>query len=165
MKFLTLEMHCNPKSRNSSGTTPIDWAAHCGHLEVLKFFIADLKCSLNIAGQYGCTPLHHAVMKGHLHLIEEQGCEPSCLYRNKQAPLHLAAYNGQLDIVKFLTLEKHCNPNQVDNQKSTPLHYAAGKGHLQVVQFFVEELKCPPNIRGQHNALTSSDYSIMYICV
>jgi len=73
------------------------------------------------------------------------------MFGQKQTPLHRAAYNGQLDIVKFLTLEKHCKPNQRDILKDTPFHIAAKYGHLQVVQFFIEELKCP-NTRGQHNA-------------
>jgi len=156
VKFLTLEKHCNPTSRTSSGTTLIHRAAQYGHLEILKFFITDLKCSPTIPGQYGHTPLHYATDTGRLHimkyLIHEQGCDPSCLDGRKQTPLHRAAAFGQLDILRFLALEKHCNPNQSDIWNNTPLHYAARKGHLQLVQFFVEELKCSPNIRGHQNA-------------
>ena len=93
---------------------------------------------------------HYAAETGQLHivkyLIDEQGCDPSCLDRNKEIPLHRAASNGHLDIVKFLTLEKHCNSNQRTIHSNTPLHYAAKNGHLQVVQFFVEKLKSPPEI-------------------
>ena len=101
-------------------------------------------------------------------MIDERGCNPSSLDRDERTPLHYAARNGHLDVVKFLTLEKHCNPSQRDIWNNTPLQFAVRNGHLQVVKF-LEELKYPPNVRnhqlvetkGHHNnkiQWTNTDY-------
>ena len=73
------------------------------------------------------------------------------LDEDKYTPLHCAAMKGQIDIVKYLTVEKHCNPLCRDISQNTPLHKAAQKGHIDTVKFLVEELKCPPDIAGYRN--------------
>jgi ankyrin repeat protein len=45
-------------------------------------------------------------------------------------PLHWAAREGGLDLVKLL-LEKGANPNAVSELNETPLHVAAGKGYME----------------------------------
>ena len=84
-------------------------------------------------------------------MINEQGCIPSCLDELKYSPLHLAAENGHLDIVKLLTVEKHCDPMSQNVFGYTVLHLAAQHGHLEIVEFLVEKLKCPPDITGVFN--------------
>ena len=61
---------------------------------------------------------------------------------------YLHARKGQLDAVKFLTLDKGCDPYCKNMYGNTPLHNAALYGHLTVVTFFIEELNCDPNIPG-----------------
>ena len=55
----------------------------------------------------------YLAQSGHFHivkyLIDEQGCNPSCLDENKYTPLHHAAMTGHIDIVKFFTVEKYCD--------------------------------------------------------
>ena len=98
--------------------------------------------------------LLHAAEEGHIHimkyLIEEQGCDPSCLKTDKGTPLHRAAYKGHLDIVKFLTLGKHCNPASRNCDGTTPIHCAAQHGQLEILKFFITDLKSSPNIPGQY---------------
>ena len=69
-----------------------------------------MNCDKNIHGPYSRTPLHCAAEFGHLHivkyLIDEQGCNPSCLDEDKYTPLHCAAIKGHINVVKFLTMEK-----------------------------------------------------------
>ena len=83
VKFLTLETHCDPTSRNAGNVTALHVSAIKGHLDVLRFFTIDRNCDPNLAGQYGQAPLHYAATFGHLHivkyLIDEEGCNPSCL--------------------------------------------------------------------------------------
>ena len=78
-------------------------------------------------------------------MIDEQGCNPSCLDDLKSTPLHHAVARGHIDTVKFLTVEKHCDPL---SQYMTALHCAVMTGHLEIVKFLIEELKCPPDILG-----------------
>ena len=78
----------------------------------------------------------YLAQSGHFHidkyLIDEQGCNPSCLDEYKYTPLHHAAMSEHIDIVKFLTVEKYCDPMCKDFNQNTPLHRAAGKGHLEI---------------------------------
>ena len=53
-------------------------------------------------------------------------------------PLHIAAQEGYIDIVKLLVKIKGAKVNVGDFLNTTPLHYAAEEGHLKVVQFLVE---------------------------
>jgi len=66
-------------------------------------------------------------------------------------PLHTAAQNGHIDIVKFFTLEKHCDPMLRDRDNNAALHIAVLQGRFEIVRFLIEELKCPLDIAGQDN--------------
>ena len=66
VKFLTLEMHCDPTRRNAYNSTALQLAAMNGHLHIIKFFISDLNCDPNLPGQYGRTLLHYASEFSHL---------------------------------------------------------------------------------------------------
>ena len=68
-------------------------------------------------------------------------------------PLHLAAMEGHIEIVKFLTVEKNCDPISETIKEITVLHGAALRGHLEIVKFLIEELKCPPDITGYLNII------------
>ena len=59
-------------------------------------------------------------------------------------PLHYAAINGQLDMVKYLVVEKLCNPMETNNYNEMPLHLACSNGHLNIVQYLISELDCNP---------------------
>jgi len=64
---------------------------------------------------------------------------PSLLHKGddqKATPLHYAALNGDLDIVKFLVAKGALFT--VDLNGESPLHLAALNGHLPVVKFLVE---------------------------
>jgi len=43
------------------------------------------------------------------YLIDEQHVDPSCRNKHGDTPLHFAAWDGQLEAVKYLIAEKHCN--------------------------------------------------------
>ena len=82
-------------------------------------------------------------------------CIPSCLHDLRFTPLHRAAMEGHMNIVKFLTVERHCDPMCRDIHGDTALHYAVIRGQIETVKFLTEKLKCPPDIPGQWNMTPS----------
>ena len=122
-KYLPLEdVVC---CRGKDGKTPLHTAALYGRLKIVKYFITELNCDPNIVatGELHGRPtkcggriaLHQAPQKGHLHvvkfLIEDQHCDPSHCDYKKATPLHMAAQEGQLTVVQYLTLSStvtHC---------------------------------------------------------
>jgi ankyrin repeat protein len=61
-------------------------------------------------------------------------------------PLHLAAFGGNLEIVKFLVekmeeknIEKKDGIDHPSNDGFTPLHAASSDGHLEVVKFLIDK--------------------------
>jgi ankyrin repeat protein len=53
-------------------------------------------------------------------------------------PLHIAAYQGHLAIVKYL-VQKGANINQATPHGATPLSVAAQQGHLAIVKYLVQK--------------------------
>ena len=52
-------------------------------------------------------------------------------------PLHLAAVNGDVRIVRLL-VEHNARIDALNNEQATPLHKAAQYNHVQVVEFLVD---------------------------
>ena len=49
--------------------------------------------------------------------------------------------SGNLDLVKYLILDKDCDPNSKNDRSQVPLHNAACGGHLDVAKFLLEYCK------------------------
>ena len=60
--------------------------------------------------------------------------------------LHLAAYGGHVEIVKYLIPKFGDRRFDLTNAGNTCLHYAAQEGHLAVVKYLVEECGFNPNL-------------------
>ncbi|MBN9543300.1 MAG: ankyrin repeat domain-containing protein, partial [Alphaproteobacteria bacterium] len=63
--------------------------------------------------------------------------ELDVISENHNKLIHLSAYQGNIEAVKYL-IEKGIDPNSQDYYYSTPLHDAAIRGHLPVVRYLVE---------------------------
>ena len=68
---------------------------------------------------------------------------------NGRNPIHFAAMNGHLEIVKLLTKFADV-PNAPDQIRNTPIHYASCSGNLEIVEFLSKftDAPNPPNIIG-----------------
>ncbi|XP_026775439.1 ankyrin repeat and sterile alpha motif domain-containing protein 1B isoform X4 [Pangasianodon hypophthalmus] len=77
-------------------------------------------------------------------------------------PLHLAAWRGDVDIVRILMHHgpSHCRVNEQNHEKETALHCAAQYGHSEVVCVLLQELTDPSmrNRRGE----TPLDLAALY---
>ena len=61
VKFLTIDMHCDPTSKNARKQTPLHLAAGKGYLNIIKFFISNQNCDPNTPDGSGKTPLHFTI--------------------------------------------------------------------------------------------------------
>lgn len=132
----------------------------------LSSFIQE-KIALHQEGLNGNLPIHYAAERGSLKLFEKINFNPiSARNRLGQTPLHLAAYEGNLDIVKYilahysstLTTQSslwHFGPISLE---LTPIALAVICGHRDCVKAILDKNK---------NAL-SSDCDIgnlLHLCV
>ena len=65
-------------------------------------------------------------------LLLESGANPNAKNLTGLTPLHIAAYNGQLELVRLL-LDHHADPNVANNGGVTPLDEAKAQNHPEVV--------------------------------
>ena len=61
--------------------------------------------------------------------------------------MHLAAENGQLEVIKFLSQAYPTMVHERDSNGFTMLHWATGKGHCEVARYLIEEVKMDPQDR------------------
>ncbi|WP_265029689.1 ankyrin repeat domain-containing protein [Wolbachia endosymbiont (group A) of Philonthus cognatus] len=73
--------------------------------------------------------------------LEELEKEKQDTYEDGNTTLHLAVFNGQLDIVKYFIDEENSDVNQANNYGNTPLHLAAKNGQLEIVKYLVDKKK------------------------
>lgn len=72
-------------------------------------------------------------------LLPQSGADPQVQDDYGSTPLHVAAWNGQLGMVRLL-LEGGVSPNVVNNKNGwTSLHAAARNGWLEIVKLLLEQ--------------------------
>ena len=146
MVRMLMKLGADPTACNEDNDTPLHRAAIYGNTNIIICLIDDFKCSPDIKGSGGTTILHQACRAGHVELAEillthyNRTLDPMSVDDHGNTPLHHAALDGLVDIVKLLIKYK-CLVDCKNSNKQTPLHYACCKGHLSVVRMLVSEYK------------------------
>lgn len=148
--------------------TALHSLARAGNLEVALEIIAstgdeELKELLSKQNQSGETALYVAAEYGYIHLVKEMIkyydiASAGIKAKNGFDAFHIAAKQGDLEILKILMEALPGLAMTFDQSNTTALHTAASQGHIEVVDFLLENrsnLAAVPKNNGK-TALHSS---------
>ena len=130
------------------GRTPLSWAAHNGHEDVVKILLGREEVP-NRPDELGQTPLSYAARNGHegvVKILLERGeVNPDKPNDRGWTPLSYAALTGHEGVVKILLEQEEVNPDKPNNSRSTPLSLATRNGHEGVVKILLEREEVNPD--------------------
>ncbi|XP_062543504.1 transient receptor potential cation channel subfamily A member 1 isoform X2 [Armigeres subalbatus] len=152
-RILISEFGACPRRPCNNGYYPIHEAAKNASSKTMEVFFQwgeSKGCTreemISFYDSEGNVPLHSAVHGGDIKAVElclKSGAKISTQQHDFSTPVHLAAAQGAIDIVKLMFLiqpqEKRVSLNCTDIQKMTPLHCAAMFDHPEIVEYLVQE--------------------------
>jgi hypothetical protein len=141
--------------KDSRGRTPLTWAAHNGHEEVVLFFLSRPDVDVRFRDNYGRTPLCWAARNGH-HSVVELLLSRFAVNVNNQdclgrTPLYSAAQNGNKAIATLLLSLGVVDVNLRDHGGRNPLLRAAELGHHDVVASLLTHPNIDVNSEDEDN--------------
>lgn len=141
-------------SQSSDGITPLQIAASFGYTNVVKTLL-DNKANVTIRDNKNRIAVELAISRGHLKVVEtmmeHEQFDIHAKSKDDFTLLHIAAQNGDLDIIKIL-VNNGADVHARNRQGSKPIHIAAREDHAVVVEYF---LASGFNIHDEGAALNS----------
>ncbi|XP_068927056.1 ankyrin repeat domain-containing protein 42 [Petaurus breviceps papuanus] len=131
---------------DQNGNLPVHFAAMEGHLYCFKFLLSrmsSVKQALKVFNDNGENAIDLAQRFFKDNIVQFiQGAEFEGDNQNNQEnlafPGHVAAYKGDLEMLKKLVENGIININERDDNEYTLLHRAAGQGHIECLQWLIE---------------------------
>ena len=120
------------------GDTALILAMREDAMKVVRLLLSSSNLDLEKRARNGDNALMIASWRGNLRAVEmlvEKGAE---INRPGWTPLHYAAGNGHLDVIRFL-LEHHAYIDAESPNRTTPLMMAAWRGHILAVKLLLDE--------------------------
>ena len=107
-------------------------------LRVASALVDAPKINLNAFNALGESPLMLAALKGQLALAAKMVAKGADVNKTGWTPLHYAASNGHVEIIKLL-IENHAYIDAESPNGSTPLMMASMYGNAQSVKLLLDE--------------------------
>ena len=173
VKYLVEECGCDP-SRSDGTRTPLYSAVMGNQIHIVKYLLLkkvqvikseslvilavrnrNLDMVKLVAQKYSPSckyeddipPLQFAAYLGELaifkHLLSLRH-NPRIGSAIGTLPLHTAAREGHLNVVKYLVDNELCNPASQEEDGTTPLYSAASHGHVSICRYLTLEYHCDP---------------------
>ena len=111
----------------------IDFAAMKGHLNIIKILAPITKNPNSIKKQISFTPMHYAAFNGDIGILKFLVSFTSDLNSPPFGTIHMAAAKGHTDVLKFLAPLTK-HPNEGKFMGSTPIECAQYNGHHEFVR-------------------------------
>lgn len=123
------------------GQTLLHIAAYNGRMDVVKFLCGQFPDMINSEDSAGALATHYAARGGFTDVLDfliTKGIDPSATTFSCSTVIHLAAFDGMLDTVKYLCNKYPEMQKSVDDSGHNIAHYAAGSGNLYLLLFCIE---------------------------
>lgn len=122
-----VERGTSPDTSDQEGNSLLMLASRAGHAPVVSYLLSR-KAAVNARSRYGDSALLAASLKGHTVVAKILLAAGAELNPQGWTPLHYAAFEGRVEMVKFL-LDKGADKNAVAPNDYTPLMLAVRNGH------------------------------------
>jgi len=139
--------------RDSSGRTPLSWAAGAGHEELSKLLLGTGKVEADSSDHYCRTPLSWASRNGQettVELLLERKVDVNSKDYYDQTPLLLATQNGQEAVVKQLLSTNNVKVDSRDSSGWTPLLWAIRRKDEAIVKLLLDTGQADVESKSKH---------------
>ncbi|XP_021572602.1 ankyrin repeat domain-containing protein 42 isoform X1 [Carlito syrichta] len=143
---LLVKWGCSIEDVDCNGNLPVHLAAMEGHLHCFKFLFSRMSSgtqalkAFNDNGENVLDLAQRFFKQNILQFIqwtENEGSDPE--HQETLAfPGHVAAFKGDLEMLKKLVEDGVININERADNGSTPMHKAAGQGHIECLQWLIK---------------------------
>ncbi|KAM5316555.1 ankyrin repeat domain-containing protein 42 isoform 1-T1 [Glossophaga mutica] len=143
---LLVKWGCGIEDVDYNGNLPVHLAAMEGHLHCFKFLLSRMSSAtqalkaFNDNGENVLDLAQRFYKENILQFIqgaEYEGNDPKD-QETLAFPGHMAAFKGDLEMLKKLIEDGVININERDSNGSTPMHKAAGQGHIECLQWIIK---------------------------
>ena len=132
------------------GETPVMIAAKNGHRKVVEYLVMTRGCSVDTTVSGTKRLIDYASYKDWqdivIYLVTNRHCNPEQLNDIGLSPLHYAAENNALSVLRYFLEDLKCDPNlmsmESDTDSTTPLLRACMFGCFDVVKYLITDRKC-----------------------
>ena len=155
----------NPDTLDTSGRTPLSWAASYGREEIVKMLLERKDVVPDTPDKRGRTPFSWAVIYEHVEvgkaLLERNGVNPDAADKSGRTPLSLAAEHWGFETMEILLRRKDVNPDRADERGRTPLSWACSHGDGEMVEMLLERNDVNHDA-ADDNGLTPLSWAVLY---
>ena len=147
---LLLAAGADPNFRNTSGVTPLMFAAKEKHVEVISKLLKADSINLNLSSKDNRTALHFASEAGNPLIVRElllKGSDPNILDINGCSPLMVACILGHVDVVRELLKQSDIDLGRQNLQGLNAVQLAAVNENDTVLEILKEHSQ----IRHMHS--------------
>ncbi|XP_055479368.1 ankyrin repeat domain-containing protein 42 isoform X1 [Psammomys obesus] len=143
---LLVKWGCCIEDVDYNGNLPVHLAAMEGHLHCFKYLLSRMHTgaqalkAFNDNGENVLDLAQRFLKQNIIRFIqgaEYEGSNPED-QDNLAFPGHVAAFKGDLEVLKKLIGDGVINLNERDDTGSTPMHKAAGQGHVECLQWLIK---------------------------
>ncbi|KAK4230432.1 ankyrin repeat-containing domain protein [Podospora fimiseda] len=137
-----IRANANVHAKDEYGKTVLHYAAEQESGEtVLRYAVKERGADVNVKDLWGRTPLFYGVeagLVGNITLLMELGADVGMTAGDGTTVLHLAAFGGDVTVMRKLLGDEDVDVDVVAQGGLTPLHVAVVRGHRDVAKVLLE---------------------------